>query len=80
MKKTYNSQKKLFISNWYKLCIKNSTNTNDPSFLNNLLGIKYYLYTFIDPFYFRRLLIKVVKFIKALKKSQTKIFIINNWY
>ncbi len=79
MRQIFNSQKKLFINNWYKLCLKSFTNNNDPSFLNNLLGIKYYLYTFIDPFYFRRLLIKIIKSIKKLKESQTKIFFITNF-
>ncbi len=79
MRQISNTQKNLFINNWYKLCLKTFTNNNDPSFLNNLLGIKYYLYTFIDPFHFRRLLIKIIKSIKRLKESQTKIFFITNF-
>lgn len=78
-KQIFNTEKKLFINNWYKLCLKTFTNNNDPSFLNNLLGIKQNLYTFIDPFYFRRLLIKILKIIQALKRSQTKIIFITNF-
>jgi hypothetical protein len=78
-KQIFNSQKRLFINNWYKLCLKTFTNNNDSSFLDNLLGIKQHLYTFVDPFYFRRLLIKILKAIKALKKLQTKIIFITNF-